>query len=226
MGNNSGMKPPIGPAFPRLGPTPGSVSAPAPAPVVLPQTSELESGIKPLSGGVLDARRIRLVKGYFTTLSPDMVIFQDQTREVTYSATLNQRFQIFAYNVPQNRTLVIDNVYFFATSLFGTGLVPGGLVEGSLQCFFDIGQAVPVEVGTDRVQIGVDPAVRAYFPFLNDRVGARESTFGMYVKSGRQVGAYYNNLAFPFVPLATIGVRFEGWVLDSNIFEEILGQQR
>lgn len=226
MGNNSGMKPPVGPVFPRLGPTPGSVAAPGPAPVVLPQTSDLQPGIKPLSGGLLDAQRTRVIKGYFTALSPDMVIFQDQTREIDYDATLNQRIQIFSYNVPSNRTLVIDNVYFFANSLFGNGLVPGGLVEGALQCFFDIGQAVPVDIGTDRVQLNVDPAVRAYFPFLNDRVGARESTFGMYVKSGRQVGAYYTNLAFPFVPLATVGVRFEGWILDSNIFEEILGQQR
>jgi hypothetical protein len=226
MGNNSGMKPPIGPVFARLGPTAGSIAAPGPAPATLPRSEELSPGIKPLSGGALDARRIRTIKGYFTSLAPEMVIFEDQTREVSYDATLNQRLQVFTYNVPQNRTLVIDNVYFFATSLFGGGFVPPGLVEGSVQCFFDIGQAVPVDIGTDRVQLGVDQAVRAYFPFLNERVGARESTFGMYVKSGRQVGAYYTNLAFPFVPLATIGVRFEGWFLDSNIFEEILAQQR
>jgi hypothetical protein len=226
MGNNSGRKPPVGPVFTKLGPTSGSLAAPAPSPVVLPNTEELRPGIKPLSGGLLDAQRIRLIKGYFTSLSPDMVIFEDQTREVDYNATPNRRFQIFTYAVPQNRTLVIDNVYFFATSLFGGGLIPGGLIEGSLQCFFDIGQAVPVNVGSDRVQLGVDQAIRAYFPFLNDRVGTRESTFGMYVKSGREVGAYYINVGFPFVPVATVGARFEGWFLDSNIFEEILGQQR
>lgn len=226
MGNKSGMRNQVGPVFPRMGPTPGSVSAPGPAPVVIPQSEEMKPGIKPLSGGILDAPRARVIKGYFTSLAPDMVIYQDRTLEVTYNAIFNQRIQIFSYNVPANRTLVIDNVYFFATSLFGNGLIPGGLIEGSVQCFFDIGQAVPVNIGTDRVQLGVDQAVRAYFPFLNDRVGARETTFGMYVKSGRQVGAYYTNLAFPFVPVATIGVRFEGWVLDSNIFEEILAQQR
>jgi hypothetical protein len=188
--------------------------------------AELRPGIRPISGGLLDAQRTRVIKGYFTALSPEMVIYQDQTREIDYTATLNQRFQVFSYNVPANRTLVIDNVYFFATSQFGNGLIPAGLIEGSVQCFFDIGQAVPVDIGSDRVQLGVDQAVRAYFPFLNDRVGARESTFGMYVKSGRQVGAYYINLGFPFVPVATIGARFEGWILDSNIFEEILAQQR
>jgi hypothetical protein len=225
VGNNSGKKFPVGPVFAKPGSAPGAVVS-GPSQSVLPQGEDLNPGIKPLSGGVLDARRVRAVKGYFSTLAPDTVIYNDQTREIDYNAALNRRIQIFGYNVPQNRTLVIDNVYFFANSLFGNGLVPAGLVEGSVQCFFDIGQAVPVDVGSDRVQLGVPQAVRAYFPFLNDRVGARESTFGMYVKSGRQIGAYYLNLGFPFVPLATIGVRFEGWVLDSNIFEEIMAQQR
>jgi hypothetical protein len=154
------------------------------------------------------------------------VVYEDVTREVDYANALNTRFQLVSYDVPENRTLVIDNVYFFATSRFGGGLVPAGLIEGSVQCFFDVGQSVPIEVQSDRVQLGVDQVNRAYFPFLNDRVGARESNFSFYVKSGRTVGAYYINRWFPFIPVNTVGVRFEGWVLASNIFEEIINQQR
>lgn len=223
MGNNTG-KPPIGPVFQKMGPTSG-LNAP-PAPVTLTSIDKSIMDVKPLSGGLIDAQRARVIKGYFTNLAPEMVIYEDRTMEIAYNATLNQRFQIYNYNVPQSRTLVIDNFYFFATSQFGNGLIPAGFIEGSVQCFFDVGQAVPVQVGSERVQLGVPADMRAYFPFLNDRVGARETTFAMYVKSGRQVGAYYMNLAFPFIPVATIGIRFEGWVMDSNIFEEIMQQQR
>ena len=225
MGNTKSFKQGIGPLFQKAAydTTPSTTQNLSPA---LPQALQNDSGIKPISGGMLDADRVRLIKGYFTTLPAETVIYEDVTREINYTNTLDTRFQIINYNVPENRTLVVDNIYFFATSRFGGGLIPAGLIEGSVQCFFDIGQSVPVEVQTDRVQLGVDQVYRAYFPFLNDRVGARQSNFSFYVKSGRQVGAYYINRWFPFIPVNTIGVRFEGWVLASNIFEEIIGQQR
>lgn len=223
MGNGKDFKKNIGPLFQKAGYETAPSSSVA---IAAPQLLRDGSGIKPLSGGVIDADRVRLIKGYFTSLPAETVIYEDVTREINYTNTLNTRFQIINYNVPENRTLVIDNIYFFATSRFGGGLIPAGLIEGSVQCFFDIGQSVPVEVQADRIQLGVDPVYRAYFPFLNDRVGARESNFSFYVKSGRDVGAYYINRWFPFIPVNTIGVRFEGWVLASNIFEEIINQQR
>jgi len=223
MGNPKDFKSNIGPLFQRASYVTNpsqSVSA------NVPQITAEDFSIQPISGGKLDADRMRLIKGYFTTLPAETVVYQDVTREIDYTNTLDTRFQIVNYNVPENRTLIIDNVYFFATSRFGGGLIPAGLIEGSVQCFFDIGQSVPVEIQTDRVQIGVDQVNRAYFPFLNDRVGARESNFSFYAKSGREVGAYYINRWFPFIPVNTVGVRFEGWVLASNIFEEIMAQQR
>lgn len=223
MGNPKDFKRNVGPLFQKASYTVNPSSS-----VIenVPQITKQDFGITPLSGGALDANRMRLVKGYFTALPAESVVYQDVTREIEYSNALNTRFQIVSYNVPENRTLVIDNIYFFATSRFGGGLIPAGLIEGSVQCFFDIGQSVPVEIQSDRVQVGVDQVNRAYFPFLNDRVGARESNFSFYVKSGREVGAYYINRWFPFSPVDTVGVRFEGWVLASNIFEEIMGQQR
>jgi hypothetical protein len=223
MGNSKDFKKNIGPLFQKV----GYETSPSSGPITsTPPITQQELGIKPLSGGVLDATRVRLIKGYFSTLPAETIIYEDITREVDYTGTLNTRFQVINYNVPENRTLVVDNVYFFATSRFGGGLIPAGLIEGSVQCFFDIGQSVPVEIQSDRVQLGVDPVYRAYFPFLNDRVGSRESNFSFYVKSGRELGAYYINRWFPFIPVNTIGVRFEGWVLASNIFEEIVNQQR
>ena len=223
MGNPRDFKRNIGPLFQKASYAASPSSSAAES---IPQVTAKDFSIQPLSGGTLDANRMRLIKGYFTSLPAEMVIYQDVTREIDYNNALDTRFQIVNYNVPENRTLIIDNVYFFATSRFGGGLIPAGLIEGSVQCFFDIGQSVPVEIQTDRVQIGVDQVNRAYFPFLNDRVGARESNFSFYAKSGREVGAYYINRWFPFIPVNTVGVRFEGWVLASNIFEEIMAQQR
>jgi len=214
----------IGPMFQQPGPDPGSGSLGLLENV--PEITSEDFGIKPISGGIIDAPRARVVKGYFTQLPDEVVIYEDITREVIYNNAIGARNLIAEYNVPENRTLVIDNVYFFATPVFGLGLIPAGVVEGSLQCFFDIGKVVPVDISTNRVQPGVPADNRAYFPFLNDRVGTRESTFAFYVKSGREVGAYYINRGLPSVPINTVGVRFEGWIIDSNIFEEILDQQR
>lgn len=224
MGSGSKFKQKIGPMFQKPGPEPGPIT-----PSLLdevPQITAEDFGIKPISGGVIDAQRARVVKGYFTQLPDELIIYEDITREVVYTNTLGARLQIFTFNVPENRTLVIDNVYFFATPVFGLGLIPSGVIEGSVQCFFDIGKVVPVDISTIRIQPFVPVDTRAYFPFLNDRVGAREVNFSFYVKSGREVGAYYINRGFPSLPINTIGVRFEGWIVDSNIFEEILDQQR
>lgn len=215
----------IGPTFRKSSPDMGAIS-----PTLLdnvPQITKKDFSIQPISGGVIDAERARVVKGYFTGLPDEVVVYEDITREVTYNNPLNTRYQIANYVVPENRTLIIDNVYFFATPIFGGfGLIPPGVIEGSVQCFFEIGNIVPVDISTVRVQAGLAADSRAYFPFLNDRVGAREAMFSIYVKSGREVVAYYMNRAIPAIPVSSIGVRFVGWIVDSNIFEEILDQQR
>lgn len=183
---------------------------------------------KPISGGKKDADRVRLVKDFFAELPENMVIYQEFTKEVVHNpSTQNLRYPILEHTIPDNRTLFVDNVLFYATPAFGSGLVPSGIIEQYVQCYFEIGKVVPVEIRTTRVQTGLTPDGRAYFPFLNDRVGAREVTFSLIAKSGRELNAYYINRGGPSpIPLATVGVRVEGWLVDSNIIEEILEQQR
>ena len=181
---------------------------------------------KPLAGGRLDADRVRLVRNFYSELPDNLSIYQEIVEEVTYDFSLNERFIIISQTIPDDRTFVVDNVYFFARALFGTGLVPAGDIEGAVQPYFQIGNSIPVEISTTRVQPGLPIENRAYFPFLNDRIGAREANFSIFAKRGRNLTAYYINRAFTTIPLSTIGIRIEGWMVDANAVEEILGQQR
>jgi len=181
---------------------------------------------KPMSGGKADADRVRLIRNFYSELPEGLLIYQELVEEVEYDASLNQQRTILNQQVPDDRTFVVDNVEFFATPLFGTGLVPAGVVEGAVQASFQIGNIVPVEISTTRLQPGGVPENRAYFPFFNDRVGPREVNFSLYAKRGRSLKAFYINRSVTPVPLRTIGVRIEGWMIDSNALEELLEQQR
>lgn len=181
---------------------------------------------KPMSGGKSDTDRVRLIRNFYSELPEGLFIYQELVEEIPYDFALDKRFDILIQDVPDDRTFVVDNVEFFATPLFGTGLIPAGTVEGAVQAYFQIGNVIPVEIRTTRVQPGLPAEDRAYFPFFNDRVGAREVNFSLYAKRGRELRAYYINRAFAPVPLRTIGVRIEGWMVDSNALEEILEQQR
>jgi len=181
---------------------------------------------KRMSGGKGDADRVRLIRGFYSELPEGLFIYQELVEEVNYQFTLDQKFSILDQSVPDDRTFVVDNVAFFATPLFGTGLVAAGIIEGAVQPFFQIGNTVPVEISSTRLQPGGNVENRAYFPFLNDRVGSREVNFSLYAKRGRSLKAFYINRSFTPVPLRTIGVRIEGWMIDSNALEELLEQQR
>lgn len=187
---------------------------------------------KPMSGGKEDAERVRIVKDFFARLPENLVIYQEHTKEVEHNSLRQEvRYNIFSYTIPENRTFFVDNVLFYATPLFGSGLVPAGVIEPYVQCYFEVGNVVPLGIRTERViatLAGPTIEARAYFPFLNDRVGAREVTFSLIAKSGRELSAYYINRGFgpSPIPLDVIGVRVEGWLADSNIIEEILEQQR
>jgi len=181
---------------------------------------------KSMSGGVEDTDRVRLIRNFYSALPDDIFTYQEVVKEVEYSFMTNQRYNIMSKQVPDDRTFVIDDVYFFATPIIGTGLVPAGSVEGAVQAFFEIGGIDPVETDVTRRQPTSIAENRAYFPFFNDRIGARQVTFSLYAKRGRVFSAYYVNRTVPPIPLRTIGVRIEGWMVDSNALEEILEQQR
>lgn len=182
---------------------------------------------KPMSGNRKDADRVRLIKSFFSQLPESMIVYQELTEEVAYDTTTNQRINILSHPIPENRTFFVDYIEFFAKAAFGAGLVPAGIIEGLVQCYFEIGKVTPVEIRTTRVQTGLPAENRAYFPFLNDRIGAREVTFSLIAKSGRELSAYYiNRVTGSPIPLDGIGIRIEGWLVDSNIIEEILEQQR
>jgi len=201
--------------------------------MINPQSKDAVFGIdremltpRPMRGGKDDTERVRLIRDFYSKLPDGLLIYQEIVQEVDFDFSLDQKRAIVAQTVPDDRTFIVDNVYFFATPLFGTGLVPTGAVEGAVQTFFQVGNVVPVEIRSTRLQPGLLAENRAYFPFFNDRVGAREVTFSLYAKRGRSLSAYYINRAFTPVPLRTIGVRIEGWMVDSNALEEIMEQQR
>jgi hypothetical protein len=179
-----------------------------------------------LSGGKYDSERSRIIKGFYSYLPEDKIVAQDITKEILYLPTLNQRFQIFSYLVPSDRTFFVDSVVFFATQPFGGGLVPTGVVEGALQCYFEVGRVVPAGILTARVQSGQILEDKAYFPFLNESIGQTKTTFTLKAKSGRELNAYYINMVTSPLPIYTVGVRVRGWMIDSNVIEEILAQQQ
>ena len=181
---------------------------------------------QPMRGGKHDTERVRNIRDFYSELPDSLIIYQELVEEVNYSFVNNQIIPILSKDTPDDRTFVVDNVYFFATPIVGVGLVPPGAIEGAVQAYFQIGNVVPVEINSTRIQVTGVPENRAYFPFFNDRVGAREVNFSIYAKRGRELKAFYINRTATPVPLRTIGVRVEGWMIDSNALEEILEQQR
>lgn len=224
MGRSNRHGRPQGPKISKPHKDPGIISPKAKTPVVGIDPGMLKP--KRMSGGKGDSDRVRLVRGFYSELPEGLFIYQELVEEVEYEFSLDQKFTILDQQVPDDRTFVVDSVSFFATPLFGTGLVATGSIEGAVQPFFQIGNTVPVEISSTRLQPGGIAENRAYFPFLNDRVGAREVTFSLYAKRGRSLRAFYVNRSFTPVPLRTIGIRIEGWMIDSNALEELLEQQR
>lgn len=201
--------------------------------IINPQSKDAVLGVdpkmlrpSPMRGGEGDSDRVRLIRDFYSKLPEGLLLYQEITREVDYDFTLNRQRIIISQTVPDDRTFIVDNVYFFAAPLFGTGIIPPGSVEGAVQAYFQIGNVVPVEISSTRLQPGLLSDNRTYFPFFNDRIGPREVTFSLYAKRGRNLTAFYINRAFTPIPLRTIGIRIEGWMIDSNAFEEILEQQR
>jgi len=178
-----------------------------------------------LSGSKSDSDRTRNVKSFYEALPDRRPIYADITKETEYVipfVTPSRVVNIGRYSVPDNRTLIIDDVVFFATPEFGLGLVAPGDIEGYVQFVFKIGGNVPVQVINGRLPAGND---QAGFPFLNDRIGAKEVTFSLYANTGQDIELSYINRAAPPVPLATVGARVRGWLIDTIMFEEIRQQQ-
>jgi hypothetical protein len=180
----------------------------------------------PITGGRSDSDRSRIIRGFYSSLPEEKIITQDFTTEVAFTSTLNQKHQILSYSVPSDRSFFVDSIVFFATQAFGVGLIPSGIIEGAVQCYFEIGKVVPVGLRVSRIQAGLLVEQRAYFPLLNEDIGQTRTTFTLRAKSGREVDAYYINRVVAPIPVNTVGVRVRGWLIDSNIVEEILQQQQ
>jgi hypothetical protein len=201
-----------------------------PKSVVLEPSSDFldpkELRARPLSGGPLDADRTRIVKGFYQALPDKRVLYLDVMKEVSYDATLNRRLNIFKIPVPSARIYVIDRVEFYAWPVGGGAPLGPGIIEGAVQFGFLVGKTAPVDITTQRIQAGLQPNDGAYFPFLNDRVGATQVTFSLSATTGQPLEAYYLNRVASPVALRTVGARMRGWMGDVSILEEILEQQR
>jgi hypothetical protein len=180
---------------------------------------------RPLSGDVSDSQRSRVVKAFYQALPDRRPLYADFTKEVAYTVpfiTPSRPALIGRYRVPEARTLVIDSITFFATPAFGVGLVPPGIIEGYIQFVFKLAGSTPVSITNGRLPFGGD---EAGFPFLNERVGATEVTFSLYATTGQDIELSYINRGVSPVPLATVGARMRGWLVETTMFEEIRQQQ-
>jgi hypothetical protein len=191
-----------------------------------PETLDIEQ-MRPraLSGGVKDSDRARIVKGFYDRLPDLRVIYLDVTKEVIWIPTRNQPIQILKYEVPDSRVAIIDRIEFIATPLVGPGAIPQWTIEGPVQFFFTIGKTVPVQVTTVRND-GLNEYTGAYFPTVNERVGATEVNFSLIAKTGQVLEGYYINRAASPVLIGSVICRIRGWIGAVSIIEEIMEQQR
>jgi len=168
---------------------------------------------------------VNIARGFYSILSnPDAVRYFDALTQSAFRTDENVKTTLFSYTIPASRILMIDNVYFYATSGIDGSIIDSGLVEGYVEPYFTIGDAIPAEILTLRDSI--TDQRRAYFPFLNERIGSQETTFNLFAKSGQELKAYYINTNPSPVAIAEIGIRVQGWLADDIILQEILEQQR
>jgi len=167
----------------------------------------------------------RVVQGFYLSLSnPDAIRYFDALTQAAFDTTENIKISLFSYQVPPSRILMIDNVYFFATSAIDGSMIDSGIIEGYVEPYFTVGDAIPVEINTLRSSITNQR--RAYFPFLNQRVGSQQTTFNLFAKSGQELKAYYINTNPTPIAVSEIGIHVQGWLANDIILQEILEQQR
>jgi hypothetical protein len=189
---------------------------------------------RPVSGGVADARRSRLVKEFYARLPDPRVVYLDITEERLLDVTLNRQQPLIERTVPESRVWIIDSIEFF--SLYRADLpseyrlVPPGWLEPFIHCYFTIDNVVPLHLETRRQvpNLPTAPQPESYFPFLYERVGATEVTFSIFATADQEIRCYYEVIRTPLpVPaLLSMGARIRGWESDVTIFREILEQQR
>jgi hypothetical protein len=188
---------------------------------------------RPVSGGVSDSRRNRLVKDFYGRLPDPRIIYLDITEERIPIATLNIKNPLLERTVPESRVWIIDRIEFFAMYRAGLPsdyqLVDPGILEPTTHFFFTVDHVVPFHLETRRQipNLGVAAQPESYFPCLGDRVGATEVTFSVFVKADQTIRCYYENVrASNITPLVSMGTRIRGWEADQTILQEILEQQR
>jgi hypothetical protein len=190
----------------------------------IPDTPALRA--KPVSGGIQDTDRVRIVKGFYANISDARVFNLDVTDERAFDDSLNQEFDILTYTVPEARMVFIDSIEFFARPVAGNGLIPAGIVEGAVELYFTIGGVVPLTLSSVRTQPGLQRRQRSFVPFLNSNIGPTQFTFSLQAKTGQLIRAYYFNLIASPVAIRYIGARIRGWSAETSIMGEILEQQR
>lgn len=157
-----------------------------------------------------------LDNGFYAPLAPRDKVFIDFTDEWDFVlATLQSGVvTILERTVPDGMAWYIDNLYFFCRAVGGLAgnvlLGPSALYTTmALRCF----------VSSSQLKYSAFPANAAdnlttTFPFLNDRVGAREAKFGIVLMEGetiRAVAELRDPLIPPPQPVVSLGFRFMGF---------------
>ena len=181
----------------------------------------------------LHDRLVRLSRAFYATMPPRDAIFVDTTEEVLfdYAAALNSSQQIVTATVPAGQVWLIDHLYFFARGAAPFyRLVDPGDVERNLGLFVDIVGSNNLVLRFDRDFLaGTATQSESRFPFLNDRVGTRQTSFGIWLLEGESISASYqmmwNAAPAPAVPVSAVGFRFTAYQGDlSRVLEIIMGQ--
>jgi hypothetical protein len=171
---------------------------------------------------------VRQEKGLWSDVPSLRTINVDHTDEAVFQYFPDAPpVQVLAYTVPAGQAMMIDNFYFYARLPYPyLELIPAGLIERYIAFEMTI-------EGTDNIERSFLAATAAqskgFFPFVNDRFGPREVTYGTWIFEGQTVRATYSifpGALPPPVPILYVGFRLQGVKTERIVAEEMLRSQK
>jgi hypothetical protein len=178
-------------------------------------------------------RVVQLTKGFFASMPSRATSYVDLTTEALYAYNADHaiRTLVLSRTVPQSRIWLIDNFYFYArkTEPFNR-LAPAGDIENEVAMVVEVGGSMPVQYEYTLSDIFGVQYMSSQMPFLLDRLGPRETSFGIWLLENETISAYYKRSASaifgpPAAPIAVIGFRFQAYQTDKSVMEQILEEQ-
>lgn len=176
---------------------------------------------------------MRITQGFWAEAPAFRIQYLDLTQQVAFNfqQALTGPVAILTATVPPGRIWLIDDFYFFAKRPDPfPRLIPPGEMEDQLLL------EVRFE-GSNNIEYSftfVDPTnvARAFptMPFVNDRLGAREQRFGLWLVEGETVRATYRMppgaVVPPATPIQDLGFRMMATQTERAYAESVMEEQR